>query len=137
MASENPEMDMQENTPDTHVEVAVLADNTGAEGQAEAVGDEIGEHAEQLEIDSPEAKAAEESNAESSEQEASDEAEANVLVVNDAPGGDEQQSETLAELAGELTPEVPSTEEPHAEVEDNTAKTGETTEAAEEQSIEE
>ena len=35
MASENPEMDEQENTADTEVEVAVLAENTGAEGQAD------------------------------------------------------------------------------------------------------
>src|SRR5690242_18099726 len=117
MASENPEMDAQENTADTQVEVAVLAENTGAEGQADVVAEAVEEHAEQLEIDGPEAEAAAESSAESGEQEAPDEAEANVLVVDATPGDEEAQSETVAELAGELTSETPSDEESHAEAE--------------------
>src|ERR1051326_3279731 len=118
MASENPEMDAQENTADTQVEVAVLAESTGGEGQADMAAQAVEEHAEQREIDGPEAEAAGESSAESGEQEAPDEAEVHVLIVNDVPEEEGEESEPVAELADALTPETPSDSVSHTEAED-------------------
>ncbi|HEU5199204.1 MAG TPA: hypothetical protein VFU32_06185, partial [Ktedonobacterales bacterium] len=51
MASENPEMDAQENPQGDEVEVAVLPESTEATEQVEAAAEQAQEHAEQLNID--------------------------------------------------------------------------------------